>query len=213
MTVQDIIDELNDHGFTDTSTARKVALINDTVWDICSREPWPFLEESIDLTFDGSSAIPTNWPTDFRAALVLVDPSNGSLLEPKRLDALEKESAEDIDTVDTPTAYYFVGNQLRLFPVPNDGTTIRMRYLRLHPTLTSSSGAADILIPAQHHRAISLGALYKLYDMEDDFDISQRFQGEYESRLASMRSELWMRQYDRPDRIFDVDTEMLEFLG
>lgn len=212
MTVQDIIDELNDHGFTDTSTTRKVALINDTVWDINSRQAWPYLETTIDLTFDGSSATPTNFPPDFRAALVIVRADTGEKIEWIRMDQLYRLHGEEISEVDQPQNFYFVGKQLRFWPIPPAGTVLHMPYLKKQATLTSSSVEADILIPKEHHRAIVLGALWKLNDMEDDYDIGQRFQAEYESRIQTMDEELFVSQYDRTDRIYDIDTDLFEYL-
>lgn len=212
MTPQDILDELNDHGFTDTSTTRKLAVINDTIFDIVSRQPWPFLEAVLDLTFDGSSATPTNWPTDFRALLTLVNSSTGDKLEWLRLDDIYRRQGNQITLVDVPTNFYFVGKTLKVWPVPPSGTTLHMPYLRKQVAVGASDPESAILIPAEHHRAISLGALYKLYDMEDDFDISQRFQAEYEARLQTMVGELFESQYDRPERVYDIDTDILEYL-
>jgi len=64
MDVSEIIDDLEDHGFEDTSEARKLAALNDTLWDVTGREPWPFLEKSVALSFNGSSSTPTNLPSD-----------------------------------------------------------------------------------------------------------------------------------------------------
>lgn len=211
MTVQDIIDELNDHGFTDTSTTRKVAVINDTVWDINSRNPWPYLEATIDLNFDGSSAVPSNFPADFRAALVVTRADTGDKIEPMRMDQVYRVHGSEISTVDQPQVFYFVGKQMRFWPVPPAGTVLHMPYLRKQAALTSASLEADILIPKEHHRAIVLGSLWKLNDMEDDYDIGQRFQAEYESRIQTMVEELFVSQYDRPDRVFDIDTDLLEY--
>lgn len=217
--VQDMIDEINDHGFTDTSVTRKVALINDTVWDICAREPWPFLEQTINLNFDGTNPAPTNFPADFGSLLSLViatnaaDDSVGNALDPERWDVMERKYGDILLSTGTPCAYYFVGETLRVFYVPASNVQLRMDYLRKHPTLVSTSVATDILIPAEHHRAIVLGALYKLYNMDDDFDIGSSFQSQYEDRLLKMRNALWQRQYDRPDRIYGIDDFDLQFLS
>lgn len=211
--VQDIIDELNDHGFTDTSVIRKVALINDTVWDICSREPWPFLEKQITLTFDGTSPNPTNFPTDFRAVESLIRTDTGDPLDPERYDVMKRRYGQTLGQSGTPVAYYFRGTQMFIYFVPSSGQTLDMQYLATHPTLVQGSVGTDILIPAQHHRLISLGTLYKLYDMDDDFDIGASFQQQYEDRIQKMRNELWMRQYDRPQRIYGIDDFDLQFLG
>jgi len=211
--VQDMIDEMNDHGFTDTSVTRKVALLNDTVWDICSREPWPFLERSVTLDFDGTNAQPTNFPTDFRSLLSLVRTDNGDALDPERYDVMQRKYGETLGDAGQPVAYYFLGNTLNIYYVPAANVTLRMEYLSNHPELTSSSVETDFLIPREHHRAILLGTLYKLYDMDDDYDIGASFQAQYEDRILKMRNQLWVRQYDRPDRIYGIDDFDLQFLS
>jgi len=211
--VQDMIDEFNDHGFTDTSVTRKVALINDTIWDICSREPWPFLEKKLTLDFDGTNPNPTNWPADFRALLSLVRTDTGDPLDPERYDVMERKYGQTLKSPGQPVAYYFLGDTLNIYFVPSVNQTLDLAYLCTHPMLTESSLATDILLPSQHHRAIVLGTLYKLYDMDDDFDIGASFQAQYEDRIIKMRNELWLRQYDRPDRIYGIDDFDLQFLS
>lgn len=211
--VQDFIDEFNDHGFTDTSVTRKVALLNDTLWDICSREPWPFLEKSVVLTFDGTSPTPTNLPSDFRSLLSLVNVSTGVPLDPERYDVMERQHGADRLTGGTPNTYYFLNDTLNIYFIPDVATTLRLTYLANHPVLSQSSVEADILLPKEFHRAISLGTLYKLYDMDDDFDLAASFQAQYEDRLMKMRNQLWERNYDRPDRVYGIDDFDLQFLG
>jgi hypothetical protein len=208
-----MIDEFNDHGFTDTSVTRKVALINDTIWDICSREPWPFLEKKLTLTFDGINAVPSNLPSDFRAAVSLIRTDTGAALDPQRYDVMKRKYGTLLNQVGDPLAYYFLRGQLNVYYIPGSGTTLDLEYLAFHAKLTSSSVETDILLPAQHHRAVVLGTLYKLYDMDDDFDIGASFQAQFEDRVVKMRNELWTQQYDRPDRIYAIDDFDLQFLG
>jgi hypothetical protein len=212
--VQDWIDEMNDHGFTDTSVPRKVALLNDTLWDICSREPWPFLEKTALLNFDGVSPVPTNMPTDFGSVLSLVRTDNGGALDPQRYDVMQRKYQQTLTSPGDPVAYYFLDNTLNIYFVPGASTgLLQLEYLAKQPAVTQASVATDILIPLEHHRAVLLGALYKLYDMDDDFDIGSSFQQQYEDRILKMRNALWARQYDRPDRIYTVDDMDLQFLS
>jgi len=208
-----MIDEMNDHGFTDTSVIRKVALINDTVWDICSREPWPFLEKKLTLTFDGINTAPTNFPSDFRAAVSLIRTDTGAPLDPERYDVMKRRYGQTLTQSGDPCVYYFLAGKLNVYFLPSAQTTLDLEYLATHPKLVQASLETDLLIPAQHHRAVVLGSLYKLYDMDDDFDIGASFQAQYEDRITKMRNELWTKQYDRPDRIFGIDDFDLQFLS
>lgn len=206
MTPQEIIDALSDYGFTDTTSTRKMEKINATVFDITSREPWPFMEASVDLDFDGTNAKPSNFPDDFQADLDIIDLSSGVKLQPLRLQEADAGLNRQLTAGGTPMYYYFLGRELRVAPIPPAGTgTHRMRYIRTHPTVLQTDPESAFLIPKEHHEVILLGTLVKLYDLEDDTDLSVRFEQLYEKKYGLMRSSIWMRQYDRPDHIVITD--------
>lgn len=215
MTVQDILDALSDYGFTDTSTARKLEKINSTVWDITSREPWPFMETTADLNFNGTSSVPSNLPTDLQSVLDIFRLDSGQKLEPLRLQEADAALSLLLTQSGDPFYYYFIANQLNVAQIPAAGTSVlRMRYIRKHPALVQTDVETAILVPKEHHEVLLLGTLVKLYDMEDDSDLSVRFQQLYESKYADMRGAIWMRQYDRPDHIVMTDpSEYSEFGG
>ena len=207
MDVSDMIDDLGDHGFTDTSTATKVRILQDTIWEIESLRPWPFLDTEITLTFAGSSASASNFPSNFKAALQLKDVATNTVLVPIDESDLER-NGYDLTQNGTPRVYYPSASVLKVWPRPTASDTIRMRYIRSSAAINSSSVEADILIPARHHRLIVLGALVRLYDMEDDPELAARFQGHYEMRLQRIVDEIFRKQYDRPDfiRVDDADS-------
>jgi hypothetical protein len=205
MTVQDIIDALSDYGFTDTTTTRKMEKINATLWDITSREPWPFMQTTIDLTFDGINAVATNSPTDFQSALDLIRQDTGRKLQPLRMEEADAELNLALASTGLPSYYYFIGNALNFAPIPPAGLVVRMRYVKKHAALLQTDVEAAILIPREHHEVLLYGTLVKLYDLEDDTDLSVRFQQLYENKYQDMRGAIWMKQYDRPQRIQIVD--------
>jgi hypothetical protein len=205
MTVQEIIDALSDYGFTDTTSIRKLEKINAALWDLSSREPWPFLEQSIDLTFDGTNPYPSNAPVDLQSVLDIVRLDTGTKLQPVRLQEADEAMSLLLTQAGTPYYYYFIGSQLRVAQVPSASTTLRMRYTRLQPKVLQTDIESAILLPKEHHEVLLLATLVKLYDLEDDTDLSVRFQQLYEKGLQDMRSSIWMRQYDRPDHIKITD--------
>lgn len=206
MSVQDILDALSDYGFTDTTTTRKMEKINAAVWDLCGREAWPFLEATIDLTFDGINATPTNTPTDLQSVLDIIDvTNNGTKLQPLLLQEADAAMSMQLTQSGAAVYYYFLAGQLRIAQIPAAGESLRMRYIRKHPLLLQTDIESAILIPREHHEAIEFGTLVKLYDMEDDTDLSVRFQQLYEKAINDMRQSVWMRQYDRPNHIQITD--------
>lgn len=208
MNVSEILTQLTSHGFEDTSTDDKVAAINDALWDIESREPWPFLEKTTQLSFNGSSPTPSNMPTDFKAALWIYDNTNGVSIWPERASTIRDTANTQINLVSDPQAYYFVGNTIKFWPVPGAATNrYQMDYIATQPAITSTSVEADILLPKRHHKVITLGALWQLYKMEDDPENGNMFQIDYENKINLMAEDLFRRQYQRADRIFVVDED------
>lgn len=207
-----MLSELADHGFSDTATARKVGVLNDALYDLESREPWAFLEKSVDLTFSGVSGLPTNVPVDFRSALSAKDLVTGYRIQWIPLTRFEQLMGPSGDYAITGGAqYYYIENGVpKFWPLPPSSTTVRFKYHAMTPILLDTgpgSLEANILLPIRHHRAIVLGALQRLYDMEDDPELASRFEGQFEQRIQRMKADLQKQQYDRPDTIEIVNDD------
>ena len=198
MTIDQMFTEMDLYGFEDFDDDAKLILINEAYFDIVTREAWPFMEGL--ATIAQPSADDTlNVPTNFQAVLSLVDTDNNIVLEPERNDVVEKNVRLNADS-GSPTKYYFVGETLYLYPSDNTGTTYRLYYIKSPSVLTVDSVPADILIPARHHSIIVYGALVKAFLVNDDPQAAV-FQNMFESRYMQMRNDVWMRQYDRPERV------------
>lgn len=207
-----MLDIIDAHGLDGIDVDRQVEAINETHWDVCGRQPWPFLEQSIDLTWDGTGPIPANWPDDFGAAMVLIRDSDGRKLQPTRLDDFLENYGANLASIDSPYLYYFEANQLKVYPVPGNGVTALMKYIRVPAELTETSVSADVLLPARYHRSVLVnGAISKLSLMDDDIDISNAFERLMEKYIAQMTDDLWASQYDRPDFIHVNDPDNWDY--
>jgi len=198
VTIDQMFTEMDLYGFEDFDDDAKLILINEAYFDIVTREAWPFMEGLVTIA-QPSADDTLNVPTNFQAVLSLVDTDNNIVLEPERNDVIEKNVRLNADS-GSPTKYYFVGETLYLYPSDNTGTTYRLYYIKAPSTLTVDSVVADILIPARHHSIIVYGALVKAFLVNDDPQAAV-FQNMFESRYMQMRNDVWMRQYDRPERI------------
>lgn len=210
MTVAEIISLIDGHGLTDFSEADKLAAINDALWDISSREPWPFLEKSLALTFNGSSATPTNFPTDFKALLSVVDTQFPRRLYPIRIEDFRTQLGQVSTQAGDPIYYYFLARTPFFWPVPAaTNTTVQLTYLARQTKLNSASSEAAILLPLEHHMAILDGALSRLYFEDDDPELAADRKQAMEGRIRDMREEIWKVQYDRYDTIEITDIDDL----
>ena len=201
MTIDDMFTEMNLYGFEDFDDDAKLILINEAYFDIATREAWPFME-GLTTIIQPSADDTLNVPTDFQAVLSLIDTTNNIVLQPERSDVIEKNIRLNTDS-GSPNRYYFIGQTLYLYPSDNTGSTYRLYYIKAPSTLTTSSVEADILIPTRHHSIIVYGALVKAFLVNDDPQ-ANTFQNMFETRYQQMRSDVWMRQYDRTERMYIV---------
>lgn len=205
-----ILAELDDHGFADTSSTRKVALLNATYWRVCGMKPWPFLEKNVSLNFDGTNPFPSNLPSDFKA-VKSVWTSDGPI-HFARLDTLRRAFGADMTTVGKPIYFYFLGLQLRFYPVPPAGTgTAFLDYIHRPAALTSVTTEANVVLPLQYHRLLVSGTLVKLYSMEDDPENAAIFGAEFKELINEMFADMWQLQFDKSDQVFVTDPEEYDY--
>lgn len=205
MTLEEMYAEMDLYGFDDFETSQKLTLLNEAYFDIVTREPWPFLEKVVTFTMPiGESKVTNNANvtvssaqiTDLNSVLSFIDTTNDIVLTPERADVIEK-SYRIPDETGNPRLYYFVGEDLYVYPDAG-GATYRLFYTKTPVAATNSSDA--FYIPARHHSIIVYGALVKAFLVNDDPQAAT-YQNLFESRYQQMRNDLWLQQYDRTDRI------------
>lgn len=200
MLASEMVTEVRDHGFDDLTESRILSFLNDAYFDICSREPWPFLEKTATLTINSAGLVTA--PTDRLSVLNVYDSTNGGTLKPQRLDDISDLYGTNLAAAEAQARhYYFIGTAMYVYPVPS--ATIKMNYIHQPAAITTSPDTSPIL-PLHAHRLLVTGALAKAAVMEDDPDLAAVYTNMFETRLSQARSALWMRQYDRPDNIQDV---------
>lgn len=212
MNIQNMVDEIDDYGFTDTSDARKVSKIQEAIWQIEAMEPWPFLEATILLNFSGNDGVAINLPDNFRAALKLWHATKGYRIRVVPTDDADTIMLGNEDNQADPTIYYFDGSTLTVWPRPVPATgLLKLRYLRWSDEVDITTMESGILIPKYYHEAIVLKALVALYVMEDDTDLAVGIENIFEDKINRMRAAIWQRQFDQPDYIHSVDSEEWDY--
>jgi hypothetical protein len=208
MLATEMIVEMSDHGFSDLTDLRALSFLNDTYYEFCSLEVWPFLEttNASVLTVVGNPIL-TNMPADWRAVLNILNTTTGNFLSPERRETIEKRFSIYMLTRGEPVWYYRLGNTIKLYNVPDAVYTLSVDYVKRPAALTTpTTGGSDSspIFPVDHHRLLVLGALAKANAMEDDPTTAQYFDGLYQAKIQKVRADLWGWQYDRPDRIIDI---------
>ncbi len=228
MTLDEMYDEMDLYGFEDFDNSQKLVLLNEAYFDIVTREPWPFMEKMVqfvapsgvsqitngslfrvktaDNKLDNSLTDIQNTPQQFphskyyvNSVLSFVDVTHDVVMIPERGDVIEKNYRLDLDT-STPSKYYFVGDDMFVYPTVSGDTAYRLYFLQLPTAATENTDTGAWLIPERHHSIIMYGALVKAFLVNDDPQASL-FQNMFEQRYQQMRNDVWMNQYDRPDRV------------
>lgn len=202
-----MLTQLNEFGFEDTDSTEKVRAINFAIKNITQRKLWPFLEQVMTLTFDGTNATPSNTPSDMRAVKKIIDTSTGRRIRFKRTDDMEEQYGGVLTQAGTPALYYFEGTTLKVWQIPAASQTLRLRYARFAPLVSAGGSEASIIIPPDGHEAVMLRALQWLYDEEDDAELAQRFEIKAEAAIALLYEAFGQLQDDEPEYIHVVDDD------
>ena len=212
MNVSDMVLDFTDHGFADVTSVRAVAMLNDAYWDVCAREPWPFLVKTVRLTFSGTSYEPVTPITDLRAVVATKVENNGSPLVYLRTDSFE-EAYGDFTIVQgtDPAAFSVDGTKaMHFYPAPSAATVVRVTYLYRPVALAANTTEANIVIPMEFHRSVLVnGALFKMYSMEDDTATAPVFETYYERGISNMLEQCFKDDYSRPEIIHPIDADDL----
>jgi len=212
------LDAMEDYGFADFEESTLVRLLADAHDELCLREPWPFRERQTTVVQAANDA--TVYITGMLnnssvgQILAIVNTTDRNVLVPMRNDTQLKDFVYDLTTTGVPTHYYFIGDTLTLWPIPDGEKTLEVRYL-IRPyfgagIVDRTTPDSDILWPALHNSVVLYSALSKAYLMNDDPQ-SAVMQQVMEQRLQVARNDLWMKQYDRPDRVIVLDDNDYNF--
>jgi hypothetical protein len=204
VTLEELFDEMDLYGFEDFEETQKLRLLNETYFDIVTREPWPFLERVNQFIAPSASTQITNMgfagsPNDVNNVLSFTDLTHNVVMTPVRGDEIEKNyRVANINSF--PDKYYFIGEDVFVYPEVRGDTQYRLYYVRKPINATLSTNTVAWFIPERHHSVVLYGALVKAFLVNDDPQATI-FQNLFEQRYQQMRNDLWMRQYDRTERM------------
>jgi len=204
VTLDELYDQMELYGFEDFEDGQKLTLLNEAYFDIVTREPWPFLEDTVSFVAPSGATKITNAgfigsPTDVNSVLSFTDLKNNVVMLPVRGDDIEK-NYRVVSINSFPDKYYFVGEEVFVYPEVRGDTQYRLYYIKTPVAADEDTDTAAWLLPERHHSIVLYGALVKAFLVNDDPQATM-FQNMFESRYQQMRNDLWMQQYDRTERI------------
>lgn len=213
MDVPTLFDNFISYGYEtddELTDERKLEALNEAYWDACSRAPWPFLEASSAVTFDGTTGVGIQ-PSDIGTVTTVVG-SGGNILAPWRRDDFLENYGSTLTQNGSPGLYYMEGGQIKVWPIPSTSDSITVQYIKVPPALLDTDAESAILIPPRFHRSVLLkGALVELAILQDDPDTSQVYKAEFEEAIARMENDLFPQQTQRSDFVHVYDPDNYDY--
>lgn len=203
-TCADWVTELSDYGLGDDVAPDTLwDTINRVIQDVNSRQAWPFLQTTASLTLTAGQAQVT-LPARFNKVRSFVIDSQGRILVPDRRENIVKKFVGSLTSTGLPSNYYFIGNSMFTFPIPDQAYTATLDFVEDEVTVSAATALSSLLMPQKHHEVYFLGILSRLYAMEDDTEMYGLFTSRFEQKIVDMMDDLSMHDYDMPDYVVDV---------
>jgi hypothetical protein len=193
VTLDEMVAEVQAHGFSMTTSARITRWLNEAYTTIVRKSRLASFEATTDLAFVAGTPN-QNLPATTLSILGVVDrTSNGRPLG--RITGALADTQTSVGP-GAPQAYYLQGNQLYLFPTPNASYTVRVRYLSQPTALTA--GTDQPALPTYYHDALVAYAISRAYRSEDDPQQAIAFMADFDRRTAEMIVAMRAENIDGP---------------
>lgn len=181
---------VRDTGYSSTEIK---GFINDTVNDVFNEYRLPFMETSQDYTLTANVSDITNGnglPANYVQALDLMLTSSGreSLLQYVDVRDIDARYPDPDDTTanpaSVPTKWYFFADTIKVFPVPNEAFTVKLRYFKKPTELSSDDDVPEI--PSEFRELLVVGAAYRVMQVKDNYDQAAILQNKYDEILQKL---------------------------
>jgi hypothetical protein len=181
--------KLNNLADETVDATKATSWLNDAYKDVASRSDWSWLQASSSFNTvidDYNYSLAANCTSlyQMRTKDYYLTPRSRQWLFDNHPEYPEYTDAGDIQT-GNPTDYVFFGNEVWLYPIPEDVRTVYYLYRK---TISDLSGGTDEpLMPEEHREVIALGAYLKwLVADEADKYMIDNAKNEYEQRIQTM---------------------------
>ena len=184
-------------GTDDVTDAKILALLNRAITQVGVRFQWPFLE----ATDDFDSAVGTRayaFPTDaIFIHAIIEDGKRNRLKEIGRMDAWDRYG--DSPPSKDATAFYLWDEKIEFLELPSSIITYHVMF-RKQPTVLANLAASPEWND-QFHDFLSDYAISKLWEREEDRQLSADARGRFESGIGDMAA-FYMNQAEDNPMIF-----------
>lgn len=206
MNVDNMVLEIQAHGFDDILAARIIPLIDLEHKRICAMASWPFTEATSTWT---PTIVATNItvpgaPASIQFVRTAELPQYSQALSYLKRDILRKQYGAGLTTyTELPRHYFMYGGQFFVwpnFPIGTSTVQVSLDYHLKPATLAAAGAETTILLPPEFHGILMDRVLARLSrsegDLTDGDTYDQRAQGEMRELYASFDINM-----DSPDPI------------
>lgn len=167
--------------------------INDTQNDVFNEYRLPFMQASQNYTLVANVSDITNGselPTNFVQAIDLILTTNGrDTVIPYRDTVWIDENHPNPDDTDVnpagvPRYWYKYGETIRVFPVPDTGYTVTLRYHKKPTVLSSDADVPEI--PSEFEELLVRGAAYRVLQVKDNYDQAAIHEQKFDELLLKL---------------------------
>lgn len=193
---------------TSFSSSEIIGYLNDTQNDVFNEYRLPFMQATQIYTLTVGTSDITNGsglPANYVQALDLIVTTAGQerVIEYQDIRQIDDYYPDPDDTTrnasNTPTAWYYYAETIRVFPVPNSAYTLALRYYK-KPTLLSANGDEPDL-PSEFEELLVVGAAYRVLQVKDNYDQAGILQNKYDELLQKLVMKYSQSQVGTPTRI------------
>ena len=204
-TVDLIVSEADDYGFSRFSAVRKVSLLNRAYDKVMTTHLWPFLEivaTSVSVSSGGWTV-----PADMRSILSVTNRASNFILteETPQEYAIRvgEHGTEAASVVSGQSAlYYRVEGGLPSGTVtnwPSDSIAVFVQYYKDHDPLVAGGNEATILIPIRHQPILGYGLVRELYLITKQYDDAAAMDLLFKQGIKEMEQDVFSTSIDDSD--------------
>lgn len=178
---------VKDTGFSSTLVNE---YLNDAQNDVFNEYRLPFMEatQAYTLTANDSditsgNGLPSNYVQAINLTLTTNDKEKQLIYMPFQTIDQDYPDPDD-DTTGTPNYWYDYDETIRVYPEPDQGYTVSLKYYKKPTEMTSDDDVPEV--PSQFAELLVLGAAYRVLQVKDNYDQAAILENKYNEHLVKL---------------------------
>lgn len=192
MQLSDLRNEVLAHGFDSSVYGTRITQYINDAQNLVARRIDYHVDENV---YDFSTAAGTStyaWPADMARIRSLRDTSRQIEMQEVGLRMIDRSSLSN----GAPAFYAFSGQNLVLYPTPDNVYPMELRYWVMPPALVNDSDVPTL--PSDWHHILWVYATWMCYEGDDDAQMGQYWQQRFNQELSMLAADQKFPSTDYP---------------